>query len=1061
MVSDKSLAENQFQQDTVDALTGEFGNIKSWVSPAHLDGTTHKVTYQDLIDNWREILNLENAKELEGVKLTDDEFKQVMTRVQGIGNSYEAAKILAAENSTGKIEGIYRDAQGVTKTQITLRIFEKAQVNGGDSTYQIAREVWTEGDKNRFDIVLLINGLPLINIEQKRVDHSADEAFGQFKRYYRDGEYTHNFFAFSQMMVIMTDIDTRYFATPKSLDAFNPSFQFRLADHENRPLTKMSEITKTLLRIPMAHQMVGDYLIINEDAKDESKRLHMLMRPYQVEALRAIELAASGMDNTDHIPHGGYVWHTTGSGKTITSFKAATSLSKKFEKVIFLLDRKDLDKQTSENFKAYSQYESIDVDDSPYTIDLKRKMESSVKGVVVATTFKLSNVIKDLLENGDPKHVLNKNMAIIIDEAHRTTMGNMMMTIKNSLPRTLFYGFTGTPLFDESEAQGIINDKAERIHTTEQMFGNELHRYTIDQAIKDRNVLGFKVDYIDTGEIGNYADLADRWVSRKLAAHSGEKSEDEILTEARELENNRTKDENGIVNGRATLENEVVWYNDADHIPVVVEEILNDWEKRSKGIINNEVVPYKFNAMLTVALKPRVIEYYKEFKKQLAERDMKLNITATFSEDNQNTESGEADKENLTMLFDDWHAMGHPQYNANAGRPEQNESGFFSDITTVFKRGGHAYDENNIDLIIVAERLLTGYDSKLMNTLYVDRRLKLQGLIQAYSRTNRVYGADKEFGTIVNYQFPARSRYDLEKALWLYGSGGASSKAVVAEYPVAVAGLKEPYLNLEASLADPTDWIALRDNKEATESFLDNYREVSKYLRNLSQYYEFDWNGTGDRQLPLTEETWLQYQGAYQNLRPVVDEQDDDDAVELGAVKLADRQEVTFDEIIRLIDKVVNDDQQTSSGNEENIRLINEAIMDLRNFGNNDNAELLQAFMNEVIGAGKLEGHEKIEDVYGRFVKAKGNSELERFAKVWAVDPETLHEVYDHYEPGSDVVDYMDDLRASSNYKESEWFQNPENEGIGLPALKFKSALKSEILPWLKQAKALYGNLNS
>ena len=232
--------------------------------------------------------------------MTDAEFQQVMAKVKQISNSYEAAKILSMEGSTGKIDGIYRDSHpDVTRRQITLTILRKAQVSGGDSSYQIAREVWTDYN-NRFDIVLLINGLPLINIEQKRTDKTLDEAFGQFKRYYRDGEYTNNFMVFSQMMVVTSEIETRYFATPKTLNDFNPAFVFhwslvrksqddgRFLGH--RILTDYQEVIEHFLRIPMAHQMVGDYLIIDEDKLEENRR-HMLMRPYQVYALQAVEKA--------------------------------------------------------------------------------------------------------------------------------------------------------------------------------------------------------------------------------------------------------------------------------------------------------------------------------------------------------------------------------------------------------------------------------------------------------------------------------------------------------------------------------------------------------------------------------------------------------------------------------------------------------------------------------------------------------------------------------------------------------------------------------------------------
>lgn len=335
----KDASEKTYQENFV----AELAKFK-WQTPDFLNGNQQKVTVQSLIDNWRSELNRLNNDQLEGIPLTDGEFAQVMSKVGQISNSYEAAKVLAMEEGKGKIDGIYRDSHPqVTRKQITLTIFKKAEVRGGESSYQVAREVETPNG-NRFDIVLLINGLPLINIEQKRTDKSIDEAFGQFQRYYRDGEYTNNFMAFSQMMVVTTEIETRYFATPKTVNDFNPAFVFHWSDRDNKRINDWKKVIEHFLMIPMAHQMVGDYLVIDE-AKEEENRRHMLMRPYQVYALQSIEGAAFGWDNDEKIPHGGFVWHTTGSGKTITSFKTALFLSTRagFDKVIFLVDRRELD----------------------------------------------------------------------------------------------------------------------------------------------------------------------------------------------------------------------------------------------------------------------------------------------------------------------------------------------------------------------------------------------------------------------------------------------------------------------------------------------------------------------------------------------------------------------------------------------------------------------------------------------------------------------------------------------------------------------------------------------
>lgn len=660
----KDASEKAYQENFV----AELAKFK-WQTPEFLDGNKHKVTVQTLVDNWRCELNRMNNDQLEGIPLTDAEFTQIMSKVGQISNSYEAAKVLAMEEGKGKIDGIYRDSHPqVTRKQITLTIFKKAAVRGGESSYQIAREIETPKG-NRFDIVLLINGLPLINIEQKRTDKSIDEAFGQFQRYYRDGEYTNNYMAFSQMMVITTEIETRYFATPKTVNDFNPAFVFHWSDRDNKRINDWKKVVEHFLMIPMAHQMVGDYLVIDE-AKEEENRRHMLMRPYQVYALQSIEGAAFGWDNDDKIPHGGFVWHTTGSGKTITSFKTALFLSTRvgFDKVIFLVDRRELDSRTGENFKAYAAYEPVDVDDTRSTYQLKKKLGTVKKGIVVTTTFKLNNLIEDLKKNQDYS-LSEKRFVFIIDEAHRTTMGQMMGTIKDYFRKNgLFYGFTGTPLFDENKVKGKINEKSELINTTEKLFGPELHKYTIDQAISDGNVLGFHVDYINTGEFKSYEDLREQLLDQALIENPD--------SDKRKLERQYAAMSELEIEKEAAKQ-EILIYQDETHIPRVVTEILENWESQSQ---NRE-----FNAILTVAYKKRVIEFYKEFKKQLAERGESLNIAMTFSFGNENDSENPAPKE-AAMMFKDYSQFTGIEF--LAGDKKYGEDAYFEDVIERATRGG-------------------------------------------------------------------------------------------------------------------------------------------------------------------------------------------------------------------------------------------------------------------------------------------------------------------------------------------------------------------------------------
>ena len=526
------------------------------------------------------------------------------------------------------------------------------------------------------------------------------------------------------MMVITSEVATRYFATPKSINHFNPSFVFHWADENNQPVNNWEDVIDQFLMIPMAHQMVGDYLVIDH-ARDEENRKHMLLRSYQVHALRAVEQAAYQGIHGDGIPHGGFVWHTTGSGKTITSFKTALFLSTRggFDKVVFLVDRRELDSHTSESFKAYAAYEPVEVDDTRHTYELRRRLLSPTRGIVVTTTFKLNSLVKDLEEACDNR-LKEKKMVFIIDEAHRTTMGQMMGTIKRHFKKNgLFFGFTGTPLFEENKVTGKIDEKSQVIDTTEKLFGPLLHQYTIDEAIADNNVLGFHVDYINTGEFESYEQLRQLIIA-DMKQEKPDQAEREIERKVMVLSELEVEQE--------AVKREILVYHDDTHIPRVVEEILKNWDEQSQN--------RKFNAILTVAYKKRVVAYYNEFKKQLKEKNIALNVAMTFSFSNEDEEEP-TDPALIEEMFKDYASFTGIQF--TAGDRRRGEDAYYEDLTERAKRGGSGRNPRNIDLVIVADQMLTGYDSRFLNTLYVDRHLELQGLIQAYSRTNRIYGREK------------------------------------------------------------------------------------------------------------------------------------------------------------------------------------------------------------------------------------------------------------------------------------------------------------------------------
>jgi type I restriction enzyme, R subunit len=1021
----KSAAEKTFQQNFVKELSKY-----KWQAPDFLDGNKQKVTVNDLIIHWRNELNRINADQLEGVEITDNEFHQVMTKVYQISNSYEAAKILAIEESKGKIDGIYRDDNPkITRKQITLTIFKKAEVRGGDSSYKIAREVQSPNN-NRFDIVLLINGLPLINIEQKRTDKTIDEAFGQFNRYYRDGEYSNNFMAFSQMMVITSEIATRYFATPKKAEDFNPSFVFHWSDKENKPINDWKKVIDSFLMIPMAHQMVGDYLVIDEDKEEENRR-HMLLRPYQVYALQAIEGAAFGWDNEEKVPHGGFIWHTTGSGKTITSFKTALFLSTRagFDKVVFLVDRKELDKNTREKFKAYAAYEAVSVDDTKFTYQLKKKLKSAKNGIVVTTTFKLNSLVKELEENSDYS-LEAKKIVFIIDEAHRTTMGHMMGTVKNYFKKNgLFFGFTGTPLFDENKVKGKVNEKSEVINTTEKLFGPKLHQYTIDEAIADNNVLGFHVDYINTGEFKSYDDLRDR-IAESIKEEHPEMTDREIDRQVQGLSEVEVESQ--------SKKRGLLVYQDETHIPRVVEEILSNWESQSQG--------REFNAILTVAYKNRVISYYNEFKKQLASWREKLNVVMTFSFGNENDPTP-IDPRIVKGMFKDYASFTGIEF--ITGDKKNGEDAYFEDVVERATRGGSGRNPKNIDLVIVADQLLTGYDSKRLNTLYVDRSLELQGLIQAYSRTNRVYGSNKEFGTIINFQFPRLTEQIVNQALKLYGSGGKSSKAIVDTYETAVKKLAIKVSQMIPTLSDPTEWQTTNRDEAKKELFILAFKDAAEQLNLVKQYYQFKWD---DVAFGINEHTWMQYVGAYKNLtwKPGGPPPPTSIIPLVGKTKLAGTQVIDAHHILSLIGSKITSPYGVQTVDSETLRIIYEQIQELSNMGEHEQAQLLREFVDTELVPGNLSSDLDFDEAFEIWKAGKLKNTVISFSSEWGLDGELLLKSVNSYSTTQpDAVPYINDLISSID------FSKATNQSAG-NLLKHNMTLTSKLPVWIAEVKQKY-----
>ena len=449
-------------------------------------------------------------------------------------------------------------------------------------------------------------------------------------------------------------------------------------------------------------------------------------------------------------------------------------------------------------------------------------------------------------------------------------------------------------------------------------------------------------------------------------------------------------------------------YQDETHIPRVVTSILDNWNQQSMG--------KEFNAILTVAYKNRVIAYYDEFKKQLNKRDMQLNIAMTFSFGNEN------DPDNVPLdlvkrMFKEYADFTGIEFIASDRK--HGEMAYFEDIIERTIRGGSGRNDKNIDLVIVADQLLTGYDSKLLNTLYVDRSLELQGLIQAYSRTNRIFGKEKEFGTIINFQYPEITRETVDIALKLYGSGGNSSKAIVDTYENSVRILKVNIEEMIPTLPNPADWKTLESNEEELEKFILTFRDATTQLNFVEQYYEYSWN---DVTFGLDEHTWLKYIGAYKNLTKTDGPEPDPVVIRslVGRTKLSGTQVVDANHIIGLIGAKVSNVNGVQTVDDETLRIIHEQIQELSDMGEDNKANMLREFVDTELVPGRLEFRLQFDDAFNDWKLSKLKVDVGNLAEQWGLSKEwLLKSVNSFVTSKSTTIPYIDEITKSVDYEKA------------------------------------------
>ena len=777
-------------------------------------------TEEKLIANWQEHLNKTNQHiDKLDVPLLRTEMNQILEQVQALKTPYALNGFI-----NGKTVAIKRENEKSRHfgKEVSLDIFDREEISAGKSRYQIAQQpqFTPRSDlypKQRGDLMLLINGMPMFHIELKRSGVPISQATNQIERYHKAGAFS-GIFSLVQVFVAMTPEECRYFANTGG--PLNPAFYFRWADFNNVYMNDWDKVATHFLSIPMAHQFIGDYTIA--DAKDEQLKV---LRSYQYYAVNKIADTVAKTDWTSGNQRGGYIWHTTGSGKTMSSFKSAQLISRRkdADKVIFLLDRIELGKQSLEEYQNFADSKD-DVQATENTAILLAKLKSKQDRdrLIVTSIQKMSNIkAEEGVNEADIELISGKRLVFIIDEAHRTTFGDMLLTIKHTFPNAIFFGFTGTPIEEEN---------AKKNSTTATVFGNELHRYSIADGIRDENVLGFHPFHIRT--------FKDSDLRRSVALQEAKAiDESEVFAD-----DQKKKIYNQFMNdvpmaGEYTSDGKYqkgiedyipnVQYQTPEHVNAVIDDMLDNWKRLSQG--------KKYHAIFATSSIPEAVNYYRLIKA----RNSGLKLTALFDPNILNDGQGSDKEEWIAEILNDYNAQFGTSFGyATYSRFKTDLSDRLSHINA-YKR---IKPDEQLDLLIVVDQMLTGFDSKWLNTLYLDKILDYANLIQAFSRTNRVCDkTDKPFGLIRYYRKPHTMQRNIERAVKLY-SGDRPMGLFVDNLDKVIDKMNVCF----ADIADIFKWAGLEDfskNPDDTTScakFVKLFNQLNEHLQ-AARLLGFSW----------------------------------------------------------------------------------------------------------------------------------------------------------------------------------------------------------------------------
>lgn len=845
-----------------------------------MDGVLRQPDEQALLDNWAQILyqNNRGIDRLNGCPLTQGEMQQILEQIAALRTPMKLNGFI-----NGRTVSIRRDNPDDAAhfgKEVSLYIYDRQDIAAGKSVYQIAQQPRFKAasarlNDRRGDLMLLINGMPLIHIELKRSGVPVSQACHQIQKYAHEGVFT-GLFSLVQVFVAMEPAETIYFANPGATGNFS-LFRFHWADFNNEPINDWNDVVKELLSIPMAHQLIGFYSVADE--KDATLKV---MRSYQYYAAAAISDKVRKSKWDKESSRGGYVWHTTGSGKTMTSFKSAQLIadSQDADKVVFLVDRIELGTQSLDEYRNFANDSmSIQATEDTDTLKVKLKSSDSADTLIVTSIQKMSNIQEDEfgLNERDLENIRDKRIVFIVDECHRSTFGDMMQTIRKTFPTAMLFGFTGTPIQDENEKKN---------NTTTDVFGDELHRYSIADGIRDHNVLAFDPYMVCT--------YRDNDVRKEIALEQAKAtSVDEALSDddKREIYLKFMNASEVPMAGHRKADGSWAkgiedWlpdsqYNGVDgngctkgapcsHFKKVVEDIVDGWMTLSQG--------GRFHAILATSSIPEAITYYRMFRKNAPELKVTTLFDPNIGNENPDNPKGTLFKEEgLVEILE-----GYSELYPGKDYTIPTHASFKKDVSARLAHkkpyvGIERHPKEQLDILIVVNQMLTGFDSKWVNTLYLDKVLEYEGLIQAFSRTNRLFGPEKPFGIIRYYRRPHKMKSNVEDAVRLYSGN--------REFGLFVDKLEKNLKHMNNCFDDIKDLFegtgvlnfeVLPESNASRAKFAKMFKELSEFLEAAKVQgftwdkptYEFhaDNRKTSKVEMNLDEKTYLILAQRYKEL---------------------------------------------------------------------------------------------------------------------------------------------------------------------------------------------------